>query len=112
LQIASNPCVAYVQHIVLPWFNKFDVERTEANGGNKCACVAYSLLNLCLRLPWVNSSRRAAGEQGLSGRLCGDVIKGFCPQPSGNASFAAFLLTHYSCVVFVFPISLPVPPSL
>ncbi|KAI3426357.1 hypothetical protein D9Q98_008729 [Chlorella vulgaris] len=35
LQIASNPCVAYVQHIVLPWFNKFDVERTEANGGNK-----------------------------------------------------------------------------
>lgn len=47
LQIASNPCVAYVQHIVLPWFNKFDVERTEANGGNKCACVACS----CLILP-------------------------------------------------------------
>ncbi|EFN56220.1 hypothetical protein CHLNCDRAFT_30844 [Chlorella variabilis] len=35
-QAEGNPCLAYVQHIVLPWFDKFEVERPEANGGNMC----------------------------------------------------------------------------
>ncbi len=35
LQVAGNPCLSYVQHIVLPWCEKFEVERAEANGGNK-----------------------------------------------------------------------------
>ncbi|KAL4448296.1 hypothetical protein ABPG75_005515 [Micractinium tetrahymenae] len=34
-QVAGNPCLSYVQHIVLPWCEKFGVERAEANGGNK-----------------------------------------------------------------------------
>lgn len=34
-QVAGNPCLSYVQHIVLPWCEKFEVERAEANGGNK-----------------------------------------------------------------------------
>lgn len=33
--VDGNPCLAYVQHIVLPWCDAFDVERNEANGGNK-----------------------------------------------------------------------------
>lgn len=35
LQVAGNPCLAYAQHIVLPWCEKFEVERKEENGGNK-----------------------------------------------------------------------------
>lgn len=31
----KNPCVEYVQYIILPWFGAFTVERDEANGGNK-----------------------------------------------------------------------------
>lgn len=33
-KVEGNPCVAYVTYIVLPWFGKFVVERSEANGGN------------------------------------------------------------------------------
>lgn len=35
VQVAGNPCLAYAQHIVLPWCEKFEVERKEDNGGNK-----------------------------------------------------------------------------
>ena len=35
MQVAGNPCLAYAQHIVLPWCEKFEVERKEDNGGNK-----------------------------------------------------------------------------
>ncbi|PSC70338.1 tyrosine-tRNA cytoplasmic-like [Micractinium conductrix] len=34
-QVACNPCLSYAQHIVLPWCEKLEVERAEANGGNK-----------------------------------------------------------------------------
>ncbi|KAI7840944.1 hypothetical protein COHA_005374 [Chlorella ohadii] len=34
-QVTGNPCLSYVQHIVLPWCEKFEVERKEDNGGNK-----------------------------------------------------------------------------
>ncbi|KAH8956572.1 hypothetical protein BDL97_07G046900 [Sphagnum fallax] len=33
--IEANPCVEYVQYIVLPWFQEFEVQRGEKNGGNK-----------------------------------------------------------------------------
>ncbi|KAL5720512.1 tyrosine--tRNA ligase [Ranunculus cassubicifolius] len=33
--VEGNPCMEYVQHIVFPWFNEFEVERREENGGNK-----------------------------------------------------------------------------
>jgi tyrosyl-tRNA synthetase len=32
----GNPCIEYIEHIVFPWFSKFDLTRNEANGGNKC----------------------------------------------------------------------------
>lgn len=35
--VQDNPCLAYLQHIVLPWVKEFHVSRSEANGGNKCA---------------------------------------------------------------------------
>lgn len=35
VQVACNPCLSYAQHIVLPWCEKLEVERAEANGGNK-----------------------------------------------------------------------------
>lgn len=38
--LEANPCVEYVKYIVFPWFNKFEVARSEANGGNK----AYTTL--------------------------------------------------------------------
>lgn len=31
--LEGNPCVAYVEHILFPWFHYFDVERKETNGG-------------------------------------------------------------------------------
>lgn len=34
-EVAGNPCIEYVQYIVLPWFNEFEVSRDEKNGGNK-----------------------------------------------------------------------------
>lgn len=33
--LEGNPCVEYVKYIVFPWFEKFEVSRTEANGGSK-----------------------------------------------------------------------------
>lgn len=33
--VEGNPCIEYIKYIVLPWFNKFSVQRSEANGGNK-----------------------------------------------------------------------------
>lgn len=37
-EIEKNPCVEYVQYIVLPWFGKLEVERGDDNGG----CKAYT----------------------------------------------------------------------
>ncbi|KAG0563355.1 hypothetical protein KC19_8G023900 [Ceratodon purpureus] len=34
-EVAGNPCIEYVQYIVLPWFNEFEVSRDEKNGGKK-----------------------------------------------------------------------------
>ncbi|KAL5551633.1 hypothetical protein UlMin_002240 [Ulmus minor] len=31
----GNPCLEYIQYLVLPWFNEFTVERSADNGGNK-----------------------------------------------------------------------------
>jgi tyrosyl-tRNA synthetase len=31
----GNPCLEYIEHIVLPWFGKFEVARKEEDGGNK-----------------------------------------------------------------------------
>ncbi|KAJ6900954.1 hypothetical protein NC652_026905 [Populus alba x Populus x berolinensis] len=33
--VEGNPCLEYIKHIVLPWFNKFKVERNPENGGEK-----------------------------------------------------------------------------
>ena len=35
LQVEGNPCLAYIRLIILPWFNSFEVQRSEAQGGNK-----------------------------------------------------------------------------
>ncbi|KAF8041593.1 hypothetical protein BT93_A0249 [Corymbia citriodora subsp. variegata] len=31
----GNPCLEYIKHIILPWFNEFKVERPADNGGDK-----------------------------------------------------------------------------
>lgn len=31
----GNPCIEYIEHIVFPWFSKFELNRSEANGGSK-----------------------------------------------------------------------------
>ena len=28
-EVADNPCIEYVEHIILPWFGKFDVARKD-----------------------------------------------------------------------------------
>ncbi|GJS95187.1 tyrosine--tRNA ligase 1, cytoplasmic-like protein isoform X1 [Tanacetum coccineum] len=33
--VEGNPCLEYIKYIVFPWFNKFEVERKEENGGAK-----------------------------------------------------------------------------
>uniref|UniRef100_M8CSC1 tyrosine--tRNA ligase n=1 Tax=Aegilops tauschii TaxID=37682 RepID=M8CSC1_AEGTA len=33
--VDKNPCLEYIQYIVFPWFDKFEVVRKENNGGNK-----------------------------------------------------------------------------
>ncbi|WJX16502.1 tyrosine--tRNA ligase [Trifolium repens] len=33
--VEGNPCFDYIKRIVLPWFNEFNVERSDDNGGNK-----------------------------------------------------------------------------
>lgn len=35
MQVEGNPCLAYIRLIILPWFGKFEVQRGEAQGGNK-----------------------------------------------------------------------------
>ena len=34
-EVEGNPCLAYLNHIVLPWNKEFVIERSEENGGNK-----------------------------------------------------------------------------
>jgi tyrosyl-tRNA synthetase len=31
----GNPCLEYIQHILFPWFGKFEVLRNERSGGNR-----------------------------------------------------------------------------
>ncbi|KAH7852383.1 hypothetical protein Vadar_024206 [Vaccinium darrowii] len=33
--VQGNPCLEYIEHIVLPWFHEFKVERSADNGGEK-----------------------------------------------------------------------------
>jgi len=33
--VQGNPCLEYIQYIILPWFDEFTVERNEEYGGNK-----------------------------------------------------------------------------
>jgi tyrosyl-tRNA synthetase len=33
--VEGNPCLEYIQHIILPWFGKFEVVRGDEDGGNK-----------------------------------------------------------------------------
>lgn len=33
--VEGNPCLAYIEHIVLPWLKTLEVARAEQNGGNK-----------------------------------------------------------------------------
>ena len=36
-QVDGNPCLAYLKLLVFPWMGSFEVERSEANGGDKSA---------------------------------------------------------------------------
>lgn len=74
-QVAGNPCLAYVQHIVLPWCEKFEVERAEQNGGNKCVVWArgahscgHGVVCMCVRVHGARGlllQRSAAAAKGL-----------------------------------------------
>ncbi|RZC63834.1 hypothetical protein C5167_025587 [Papaver somniferum] len=33
--VEGNPCIEYIKHIIFPWFQEFEVERSEEHGGNK-----------------------------------------------------------------------------
>lgn len=35
MEIQGNPCIAYIKHIVIPWFGSFTIKRSEENGGDK-----------------------------------------------------------------------------
>ena len=35
--VEGNPVVVYIEHIVLPWTGRIDVERPESAGGNRQA---------------------------------------------------------------------------
>jgi len=47
--VEANPCLEYIQYVILPWFSSFEVTRKEENGGNKCVCRSHpaSLDALC-----------------------------------------------------------------
>ncbi|KAK1261543.1 hypothetical protein QJS04_geneDACA021663 [Acorus gramineus] len=44
LIVEGNPCLEYIKYIVFPWFNKFEVERDEKNGGYKAYTSVEELL--------------------------------------------------------------------
>lgn len=33
--VGGNPVVEYVEYVIFPWFGKFEVQRSDSNGGNK-----------------------------------------------------------------------------
>ncbi len=35
--VEGNPCLAYCEHIVFPWYGSFEVQRPEHLGGNRSA---------------------------------------------------------------------------
>jgi len=42
--VKDNPCIEYIKYIVFPWFQKFEVKRSEANGGDKTYTAADELV--------------------------------------------------------------------
>ncbi|KAK1615622.1 hypothetical protein QYE76_021139 [Lolium multiflorum] len=40
----GNPCLEYIQHILFPWFGKFEVLRNERSGGNRTYVTMEELL--------------------------------------------------------------------
>uniref|UniRef100_A0A0E0DYT7 tyrosine--tRNA ligase n=1 Tax=Oryza meridionalis TaxID=40149 RepID=A0A0E0DYT7_9ORYZ len=34
-KVAGNPCLAYIEYVIFPWFGKFEVAQKEENGRNK-----------------------------------------------------------------------------
>lgn len=34
--VEANPCLEYIQYVIIPWFSCFEITRKEENGGDKC----------------------------------------------------------------------------
>jgi hypothetical protein len=34
--VEANPCLEYINYVILPWQESFEIVRKEENGGNKC----------------------------------------------------------------------------
>jgi tyrosyl-tRNA synthetase len=34
-ELAGNPCLEYIQYVVLPWYKEFTIKRKEQDGGDK-----------------------------------------------------------------------------
>lgn len=48
--IDGNPCLAYVKLIIIPYFGHFQLNRSEANGGNRSGPLHFEIsqgLNAC-----------------------------------------------------------------
>ena len=43
--IDGNPCIEYIKYITFPWFNRFEIQRSEANGGDKVYTNIEELVN-------------------------------------------------------------------
>ena len=41
--VEGNPCLAYVKLIIIPYFGHFQLNRSEANGGNRSGPLFYEI---------------------------------------------------------------------
>uniref|UniRef100_A0A0E0A6P5 Uncharacterized protein n=2 Tax=Oryza glumipatula TaxID=40148 RepID=A0A0E0A6P5_9ORYZ len=43
-KVAGNPCLAYIEYVIFPWFGKFEVAQKEENGRNKTFASMQELI--------------------------------------------------------------------
>uniref|UniRef100_A0A0E0A6Q4 Uncharacterized protein n=1 Tax=Oryza glumipatula TaxID=40148 RepID=A0A0E0A6Q4_9ORYZ len=76
-KVAGNPCLAYIEYVIFPWFGKFEVAQKEENGRNNLSMTtSMAMMKLELLLtPLSNAGsdedelNQRAGHFGISSRL-------------------------------------------
>ncbi|KAI3832302.1 hypothetical protein MKW92_029943 [Papaver armeniacum] len=82
--VEGNPCFEYIKHIIFPWFQEFEVERSEEHGGNKIFKNLEDLISDYQSMKLHPADLKAALGKGLN-RILKPVRDHFNNDPEAKA---------------------------